>query len=324
MSKRAYLVKRFIQSIITLFVIITLIFFIFRLIPADPTSMLIDSQLSKKDMELMRADWGLDQPLFIQYVKYIRNLLMGDFGRSFSFREPVFNVVSETIWNTVVLMGVSLTISILGAVFIGAYIGWKRGKAVEKISVVFALSTHALPIYWIGIVSLIVFSYWLHLFPTGGMRTLGYEATGLFAKYFSLDFLKHLCLPMLCASLYYMSYPMLIMRTSMLEIKGEDFLEMSIAKGFDEKTVIRHCARNALLPIVSHVAIMSGFLFGGQVLLETVFTWPGMGRELVRAVMNLDYPIAQAVFFLMAVMVVTMNLIVDFLYGYLDPRIVYK
>ena len=110
----------------------------------------------------------------------------------------------------------------------------------------------------------------------------------------------------------------------MLEIKGEDFLEMSIAKGYDEKTVIKHCARNALLPIVSHAAIMSGFLFGGQVLLETVFTWPGMGMELVRAVMNLDYPVAQGIFFLMAVTVVIMNLLVDFLYGYLDPRIVYK
>jgi peptide/nickel transport system permease protein len=324
MGKRAYFIRRFIQSLITLFVIITIIFFIFRLIPADPTSMFIDSQLSPKDIQALRAEWGFDKPLYIQYLKYIRNLMGGDFGRSFFYREPVWNVISGKIWNTFILMGLALIITFTGAIVGGAYLGWKRGKWVEKVGVVFGLSVHALPIYWIGIMALMVFTYWIRIFPTGGMHTLGLEAAGFLERYCSLDFLKHLCLPMLCASFYYMSDPLVLMRTSMLEVKGEDFLEMSIAKGFDEKTVIKHCARNALLPVVSHAAIMSGFLFGGQVLLETVFTWPGMGRELVMAVMNLDYPVAQAAFFLMAVTVVSMNLFVDFLYGYLDPRIVYQ
>jgi peptide/nickel transport system permease protein len=324
MGKRAYFIRRLIQSVVTLFVIVTVIFFIFRLIPADPTALFIDSQLSPKDIQALRAEWGFDKPLHTQYLKYIRNLMVGDFGRSFFYREPVWGVISGKILNTFVLMGMALVITFVGAIVGGAYLGWHRGKWVEKVGVVLGLSVHSLPIYWIGIMALMVFTYWIRLFPTGGMHTMGYEASGLLGRYFSLDFLKHLCLPMLCAALYYMSDPLVLMRTSMLEVKGEDFLEMSIAKGFSERTVIQHCARNALLPVVSHAAIMSGFLFGGQVLLETVFTWPGMGRELVLAVMNLDYPVAQAAFFLMAVTVVAMNLFVDFLYGYLDPRIVYK
>ena len=324
MGKRAYFIRRFIQSLVTLFVIITIIFFIFRLIPADPTSMFIDSQLSPKDIQSMRTEWGFDKPMYVQYLKYVRNLMAGDFGRSFFYREPVWSVISGKILNTFVLMGLALVITFVGAIIGGAYLGWKRGKWVEKVGVVLGLSVHALPIYWIGIMALMVFTYWIKIFPTGGMHTMGYEATGFMGRYLSLDFLQHLCLPLLCASLYYMSDPLVLMRTSMLEVKGEDFLEMSIAKGFREQTVIKHCARNALLPVVSHAAIMSGFLFGGQVLLETVFTWPGMGRELVMAVMNLDYPVAQAAFFLMALTVVSMNLFVDFLYGYLDPRIVYR
>ena len=324
MGKRAYFFRRFIQCIITIFVIITIIFFIFRLIPADPSAMFIDSQMSAHDIELMREEWGFNDPVHIQFIKYLGNLIKGDFGRSFFYREPVIDIIFRKIGNTFILMGFALVITFIGAIIGGAYLGWKRGKPIEKIGVIISLSMHALPIYWIGIIALMIFTYWINLFPTGGMRTIGYEGSGLFSKYFSLDFLWHLCLPLLCASLYYLAHPLLIMRTSMLEIKGEDFLEMSIAKGYDEKTVIKHCARNALLPIVSHAAIMSGFLFGGQVLLETVFTWPGMGMELVRAVMNLDYPVAQGIFFLMAVTVVIMNLLVDFLYGYLDPRIVYK
>ena len=324
MGKRAYIIKRSIQSIVTIFVVVTMIFFMFRLIPADPTAMLIDSQISPEDRQSILADWGLDKPLHIQYLRYIRNLLTGDFGMSFYYRKPVFQVISASIWNTIMLMGLVIVIAFFGAIVGGAYLGWKRGRRAEKIGVTTAIFIQAMPLYWVGILALMLFSYWVRIFPTGGMHTIGYEASGFFEKYFTLDFLRHLCLPLLCASIYYMATPLLIMRTSMLEVKGEDFLEMSMAKGFDEKTVIKHCARNALLPIVSHGAIMSGFIFGGQVLLETVFTWPGMGRELVTAVMSLDYPVAQAAFFLMAVTVVIMNFIADLLYGFLDPRIVYK
>jgi peptide/nickel transport system permease protein len=324
MGKKAYFIRRLIESVIILFVITTVVFIMFRLIPADPTSTLIDSQLSPEARQLIRADWGLDKPLYIQYLKYIANLLRGDFGVSFIYRKPVFEVISGTIWNTLVLMGLAISIAFVGAIIGGAYLGWRRGKTVEKVGVMCAVFFQAMPLFWIGIITLILFSYWIRIFPTGGMHTLGTEVSEGLGKYLSVDFLHHLGLPLICASLYYMAHPLLIMRTSMLEIKGEDFLEMSLAKGFDEKVLIKHCARNALLPVVTHGAVMSGFVFGGQVLLETVFSWPGMGKELVKAVMQLDYPVAQAVFLLMAITVVSMNFFVDVLYGYLDPRIVYK
>jgi peptide/nickel transport system permease protein len=324
MGKKAYIIRRSIQCVVILFVIITIIFLIFRLIPADPTSMLIDSQLSPEDRHALMAEWGFDRPLYVQYLNYIRNLLTGDFGISFYYRKPVFEVISGTIWNTFVLMGLALTIAVGAAVIGGAYLGWRRGKRVEQIGVVAALFIQAMPLYWIGILSLMLFTHWIAIFPTGGMREIGYQATGLMGKYLSVDFLRHLCLPLLCASLHYMANPMLIMRTTMLEVKGEDFLEMSLAKGFNEKVIVKHCARNALLPLVSYAAVMSGYVFGGQVLLETVFSWPGMGRELVVAVMGLDYPVAQAAFFIMAVTVVLMNFVADLLYGFLDPRITYK
>ena len=313
-----------IQSIFILFLTVTIIFFMFRVIPSNPVSMLIDSQISPEDRQAILAEWGFDKPLYIQYLRYVRNLLAGAFGISFYYRKPVFDVLAETLMNTFVLMGLTMAITVIGAILGGAYLGWRRGSRTEKITVVSAIFIHAMPLYWTGIVALMLFTYYIRLFPTGGMHPLGYEYTSLWGKYFSLDFLRHLVLPLVCALLYYLPNPMLIMRASMLEVKGEDFLEMSVARGFRERTVIMHCARNALIPVITHMAILSGFVFGGQVLLETVFTWPGMGRELVKAVMGLDYPVAQATFFLMSVTVILMNLIADLLYGLLDPRITYK
>jgi peptide/nickel transport system permease protein len=138
------------------------------------------------------------------------------------------------------------------------------------------------------------------------------------------DFLRHLVLPFVCASLYLMPEPLMIMRTSTLEVKGEDFLELLKAKGMSEAGVIRHAARNSLLPVISWTTLMASFAFGGQVLLEVVFSWPGVGREMVMAVSRQDFPVAQATFFLMAFVVIVMNFILDMVYGYLDPRIVYK
>ena len=324
MGKRAYIIRRLIQSILILFVIITVVFFMFRLIPSDPTAMLIDSQISPEDQQRILVLWGLDKPLYLQYLLYIKNLLTGDFGLSFFYREPVFRLLLPTVLNTIALMGPAMVIAFLLAMFGGSYLGWKRGKVVEKVGVLGAIFYQSMPLFWLGIVALMAFSYSIRIFPTGGMRMMGYGASSLLETYFSIDFLWHLALPLIIASLWYMVSPLLIMRTSMLEVKGEDFLEMSLAKGFDQKTIIKHCARNALLPIVTHAAIMSGNIFGGQVLLETVFTWPGMGRTLVLAVMRLDYPVAQAAFLLMSGTVVIMNFIIDILYGYLDPRIVYK
>jgi len=323
MGKRSYIVRRLFHTVIVLFAIMAILFAVFRLMPGDPTAVLVDSQLSESDQKALLAQWGLDQPLPVQFWRYLRNLFTGDFGMSFYYRQPVMQVLGGPIWNTLILMVTSMTAAVVIGVLAGMVLGWRRGSRWEQWGVVGALLLRSIPIFWLGILLLMIFTYWLRLFPTGGIRTSGYEALSLWRVYFSWDFLHHLVMPFATALLYYVSDPLLIMRTSMLEIKGEDFLEMAKAKGLEDHQVMKHCVRNAILPVITFVAVWSGFAFGGQVLLETVFAWPGMGREIVQAVTSHDYPVAQASFFLMSFIVVVMNFIVDLLYGYLDPRIVY-
>jgi len=323
MGKRAFIIRRLFHTLIVLFSILAILFVVFRLMPGDPTAVLVDSQLSDSDQKVMLSQWGLDQPLPVQFWRYLSNLFTGDFGISFYYRQPVGQILTNPIWNTLVLMVSSMGAAIILGMLGGMFLGWRRGSNLEKWGVVAALLFRSIPIFWLGIILLMIFTYWLRLFPTGAMRTSGYEAMALWKIYFSWDFLHHLIMPFVTALLYYVVDPLLIMRTSMLEIKGEDFLEMAKAKGLEDSAVMRHCVRNAILPVITFVAVWSGFAFGGQVLLETVFAWPGMGREIVQAVTRHDYPVAQAAFFLMAFIVIIMNFIVDILYGYLDPRIVY-
>lgn len=324
MGKRDYIIRRLFHTLIVLFAIMAILFAVFRLMPGDPTAVLVDSQLSASDQQAMLAQWGLDQPIPVQFWRYLKNLFTGDFGMSFYYRQPVLQVLSGPIWNTLILMTASMSVAVFLGVLLGAVLGWRRGSKLEQFGVVGGLFLRSIPIFWLGILLLMIFTYWLRIFPTGGIRTSGYEATSLLGIYFSWNFLYHLTLPFATALLYYLADPLLIMRTSMLEIKGEDFLEMAKAKGLKDYQVMKHCVRNAILPVITFVAVWSGFAFGGQVLLETVFAWPGMGREIVQAVTRHDYPVAQAAFFLMSFVVVIMNFIVDLLYGYLDPRIVYQ
>lgn len=322
---REFLIKRTLQTIFVFFVVSTVIFFLFRIIPADPTAMLVDSQMSPEAQQLMKARWGLDKPLHIQYFHYLKNLMRGEFGNSFFYGEPVMDLLGEKIINTLFLMGVSVWLALGIGVILGTVLGWKRGHKVEQVGVVASLFLRSIPIFWTAIVLLGVFAFWLHLFPAGGMRTPGYMADTLWDKYLSWDFLYHLILPVACATLYFVADPMMIMRSSILEVRGEDFLEMARAKGLSGfQVMFKHGARNAILPVVTYAALLTGFAFSGQVLLEVVFSWPGMGREIVLAVDRLDYPVAQASFFLMAVLVILLNFLVDLLYGYLDPRIVYR
>jgi peptide/nickel transport system permease protein len=309
---------------LTIYVIITLTFFMFRLMPGDPVSLLVTESISQEAREMIKRSWGLDKPLWEQYVIYVMKMFKGDFGYSLFYKHDVWEILWPKLLNTLVLMGTSMTLSIFIAVFFGAIIGWRRNTRWEKGGVLFFLSLRSIPIFWMGIIFLMVFSYWFKFFPGGGSHSIGYRAEGFFGNYLNMDFLKHLTLPFLCSLLYTITDPLMIMRSSMLEIKGEDFLTILEAKGLSEVSVITQCARNAILPVVTYAGVLVGYAFSGQVLLETVFTWPGVGLEIVKAIFTRDYPLAQASFVLMAFVAVIMNFIVDLSYGFLDPRIVYK
>lgn len=318
---RAYLINRLVQMVFTLWAILTLIFFMFRLIPADPAALLVDQSLSPEAQQRLLEIWGLDKPLLSQYFNYLGNVVQGDFGRSFRYRAPVMDILLPFLFNSVALMLPSIILSTVLAIGVGSFLGWRRGTRLERWGVVIPLFLHSVPLYWLGILVLMVFSFWLGWFPSGGMRELGYEDTGFWSKYLSMDFARHLILPMVTAVLYFTASPLMLMRSSMIEVRNEEFLDVIRAKGVPESTVMRHAVRNALLPVVTYLALLVTLAVAGSVLLETVFAWPGIGRAIVEAVGALDYPVAQAAFFMWSGSVVVMNFLVDILYHKLDPRI---
>ena len=324
-GKVGFIIKRIIQLIFTLFILVTILFFMFRILPGDPTTMLIDAALTHEAQQMIMKRFGLDRPLHEQYRVYIDNLLRGELGVSFSYRVPVSKIIGAKVVNTIFLQGCGTLLAIILGIFGGAFLVQFRKTKGEILGIIFPLIFYSTPIFWTGLVFLNIFSYNLGLFPLGGMTTPGQYFENEFYKYFSLDFLHHLILPAVVSALYYMTTPMLIMRTSMIEVMQEDFIEMVRAKGLKEHVILfKHVMRNALLPVITVITTMVGFSFGGQVLLEVVFNWPGMGRELVLAIQRSDYPMAQASFLFMGFMAAMMNFLADILYGYIDPRVIYK
>ncbi len=325
MGMRGYILGRAVQILLTLWVILTLLFFLFRLGLPDPTLALISEGLSPEDRMLVAERFGLGRPLWQQYFIYLRNVMSGELGTSFHYKAPVAGIVGEKFLNTMVLMLPAILVAYGIGQLLGVLLAWKRGTRLEFTGGSLGLIFRSAPMFWTGMLFIMVFGISLGWFPTSGMRTLPYEATGFLDKIFTLDFLRHLFLPMLVIALYYAGLPMLIMRNTMLEVMGEDFIEFCKARGLSMRRIMyRHAARNALLPIVTQAAITVGLAVGGQVVVEVVFSWPGLGLEMLQAVRTSDYPLAQASFMLMAVMILILNFATDLVYGKLDPRVVYS
>lgn len=322
MNLGKYILKRIVIVLFTLFILISIVFFMFRVIPGDPVSMFIDSGLDKESQKLMMKMYGLDKPLFEQYVIYIKGIFRGDFGISFTYSKPVIEVIGERFLNTLVLTTTSLLIAFTIGTSAGSYLAWHRNTKIDLIGTVAALIIRCAPVFWTGMILLSVFAFKLEWLPLGGMTTVGNNYTSFIDKIFSLDFLRHLILPAITSALYSMATPTLLMRTSMLEVVREDYIELAFAKGVSERNVrIKHAMRTALLPVVTIFAVQAGLAIGGSVLVETVFRWPGMGREIVLAVGSRDYPMAQGAFLFIGFATITFNLLADVLYAYLDPRV---
>lgn len=325
MGLREYIIRRILQLIVTYWAFVTVLFLLFRVAPGDPTSMFIAEGLSAEAREEMIARYGLDQPLYIQYFEYMTQLLSGDFGTSFRYREPVWDVLVVKFWNTILLMGAALIVAYTIGIIGGALLGWYRGAKFEEVGIIVGLMARSSPEFWTGIVLLSIFSFWLGWFPSGGMRAVGTEINSFTARYLSTDFLYHMVLPVLAGAIYYMATPLLLMRNTMLDILKADFIEIKKAEGLSEFRILyKHAARNSILPIVTVAAIVTGTAIGGSLIIETVFNWPGMGREMVESVNYNDYPMAMGTFFLMGSVVIFMNFIADLAYVYLDPRVKYN
>ncbi len=320
-----YIGKRFFFMAISLFVLITLLFFLFRVVPGDPLSMYIDVDMSIEAKEIIMQQFGLDKPLWEQYVAFLTNLSQGNFGLSFQYNKPALTIIGERFWNTIVLMASSLAIAFFIGIIGGTILAWKRGSKFEISSISGVLFIRCAPVFWIGMILLLLFSFKLPVFPLGGMNTPGTNFISAWDKFFNWDFLHHLFLPAVTCGINMAAAPTLVMRASMLEVIKEDFIELARAKGLSEvRIMFRHAMRNALLPVTTLFAVEAGMAIGGIVLVETVFRWPGMGREIVLAIAARDYPLVQTSFVLIGLMVILFNLLADIIYAFLDPRVSYE
>lgn len=324
MGKTSFVVRRSLQLIVTFWAVGTVLFGLFRLMPGDPTSYVISSQMTQEARQKIIASYGLNEPLYVQYVKFLENLVMLEFGQSFHSKVPVKDVIMTYLPNTLVLMLTAFVIAYTLGIALGVLSGWYRRSRFERSAVITALVARSVPTFYVGLIVLWVFGAGLGVIPMSGMTSLGTDNQSFSAMVFSVDFLHHLIAPALVLGYYFMGYPLLIMRSSMLEVLSEDFIDVCRAKGLKERTIMfKHAARNALLPIVTAAAIALGYAVGGSVLIETVFAWPGIGREMVRAVLRRDFPVAQGTFMVLASTIIILNFFADLAYGYLDPRVTY-
>jgi peptide/nickel transport system permease protein len=320
-----YIGKRLIQIAIIFFVIITVLFLLFRMAPGDPVSRMVDPDMTPEDAEYLISQLGLDKPLGMQYLYYLKNFFTGNFGESFHYGQPVIEIIWDRLPNTILLFTTAIILAALVGVFLGKIASWHKGETTDTLMTIGALVTHTVFLPWLGLILIWVFAYKMDWFPITGMLSeeiwLDPDA-GIFTKFF--DVLHHMILPLTTLFLVHFGSYLLIMRSSMLETLKEDYILTARAKGLREKVIRNHhAAPNAALPVVTSVGLSLAFSINGGALTETVFTWPGIGRELVMSVSQNDYPLAQACFLLIAIVVLISNLVVDTLYAYLDPRIRY-
>lgn len=319
MSSRGYLLRHVLHAIGTLAFVLAFNFILFRAI-GDPVELLTHSTLHLDPAEkaALREELGIDDPLPAQFVNYVGDSLRGEFGYSFITGRPVIESVAEKVWPTILLVGTATVLSTLLGVLIGIRGAWRRGSAFDTGSLLGSLTLYSMPEGWLGMLLLILFTGLLGWFPAGGIESTD-RLTGLSHV---VDVAKHLFLPCLTLTLGYLGEFAIIMRSSLLEVMGEDFILTARAKGVRDKDVRRrHAVPNALLPTFTLAFYSIGFILGGAVLIEEVFSWPGLGQLTYAAIDSLDYPVIQAVFLLSSATVILFNLLADILYGYLDPRV---
>ena len=324
-SKR-YFLFRTLQSLFMIWVAVTVLFFMFRLLPGDYTSIMMYRGAGPEAIEQFREDWGLNDPLYVQYYAYVVNMLQGDAGTSLQYRRPVWDFVKMGIFNSFILVAPGITLGyILGSTY-GLLAGTNRGSKLERYGIVPIIFIGSFPSFFIAIFLIIIFAGWLGWFPTSGMvssetrRALGGDAAW-WQVYATRDFAWHFVLPFTAVVLRYLFLPSLIMRTSVVEVQGQGFSYYQRIAGLPKAKRLRNTAKHASLPVITLYPVSMTRAIGGLILIEMVFNWPGIGFTLVQAVLGRDYPVVMFVFFLIAVFIILANFLVDIVYGLIDPRV---
>lgn len=353
MGLRGYVVKRIVYSIVLLFFVLTLNYIIFILMPGNPAELFVPprgfSQAQYEEtMQTFLENWGLADPPHVQYLKYLRNMLTWQFGNSI-VRNPGQSVVSQMQGRlpfTVILLGGTITIAIIVGVLLGVLAAHKRGTIFDTASVSSSLVFYSVPTFWMAMIFILVFTSQLGWFPGSGAGpsewalrpphplVITTSQTNFLTLIFSIDpaetlmlitgYLRHAFLPFLTLSLFQYGGFLLLTRATMLESLTEDYIVTAKAKGLNERTVLfKHALKNASLPLITSAALSFGFMFGGAIITETVYSWPGLGRWIFEAMTGPDYFILQASFYVISLAVIIANFISDLLYGVVDPRIRY-
>lgn len=321
MNLLRFLVTRLAMGILVLFAIAILNFFLIHAAPGDPATVLAgesgmaDEQLLRQ----LRERFGLDQPLIYQLWLYLKGYASFDLGFSYRQQQPVLTLILDRLPATLLLTGTAFAVSLGVGVLMGMLAARRVGRWSDSLITALALVFYATPLFWVALMSQIVFSLKLGLLPNVGYETIGANYTGL-AR--ALDIGAHLVLPAMTLGLFFAALYARMMRASMLEVAGADFVKTARAKGLGQRQVMRrHVARNAVLPVVTLAGLQAGQLIGGAVLTETVFAWPGIGRLMFDALVQRDYSVLLGVFFVSSAMVVVFNIITDMIYRSIDPRI---
>lgn len=320
-----YLIRRLLQAVPLLLATSIIIFFMIRLAPGGPLAAAErNPNVTPEQLAILRHKYGLDQPLIVQYVKWMRQVFKGDLGDSIKMHRPVGTLIMERLPNTLLLVGVSFLVTILLAIPIGIYSAIKQYSPADYGITTLTFIGQSIPIYWFGLILILVFYVWLKnpftggsIFPGGGMYSID-------EQYNPLDRLWHLALPVTMLSLTWIAWYSRFLRASMLEVIHSDYVRTARSKGLTERTVLyRHALKNAAIPLVTMAALDLPALFGGALFTEMVFSWPGMGRLFWDAARSRDYPILLAIVLINSALIVVSNLFADLVYAFLDPRIRY-
>ena len=302
-----YIIKRLLQTILVLFLVVTLVFVLLRAI-GDPSKLLLSPEGTYEDLQNIRVSLGLDKPLYQQYFDYLGGVVTGDFGNSFYYNRPVMELIFEHMPATLLLAAVSFVIAVPLAILCGVVAAVKRNSILDNVLTTLSIAGRSMPAFWLGLLMVLVFSVFLKVLPPSGYGTP-----------------VHLIMPVITLSAGLCASTARLTRSSMLEVMRQDYMTTARAKGvYEKKVIMRHGLRNAMLSVVTMLGLQIGGLLGGAVVVETIFAWPGVGRLMVSSILNYDYPLVQACALVMAVIFALVNFITDMLYTVIDPRIRYN
>jgi peptide/nickel transport system permease protein len=321
MFRLEYLVKKIAQVIATLFAVATFNFLLFRVLPGDPIRLLARAgRLTPEAITRLKQLFGLDKPLPVQYLYYLRNLFKGELGISITYRRPVADILSERISNTLILLAAATVVVIIIGVGAGVISAVRRGSRLDRSLVITSLIFWSLPTFWTGLILVILLAVYLNAFPVSGVYTPGLSFSSTLDKLFDLG--KHLVLPTITLAIVDMGQFMLITRSTLVDVLTEDYILTAKAKGIPSRKILwHHAIPNAMLPIITTMALYVSLVIGGAIQVETIFSWPGMGRLMYDAVLRRDYPILEASFLLFAITMILANFLSDIFYMIVDPRV---